>query len=390
MTKITSRTTRWHHLFSIVALAALAQGCGGGGGETGPVAAPAPTPTPTPVASTETSYANFKKIGLTPQTLPPGRSGNGTIRAFGNFSGSGRLDLFTATVTYSPNSSTPATATASLFEFWRKQADGSFVKDTQLLASAAGCIHPRKAIVADFNGDGRPDIFVACHGYDAAPFPGERPKLLLSQPNGSYVTQDAFPDIGFFHSASAADLNGDGLPDVVVVNPSDPAVAIVFLNQGNGTFRREAAGRLPLSIGGKNYFSIELVDVDGDGKVDLVMGGHEFEGATTAVFLNPGNSNFSAATPISIPAVANEGVVLDFTVTGADATRALWVLRTSGGDGTFYQSRTIQKVLWPSLTSSVPLLQRQANWFPWLIPATVNGQNVMTSEDASVNVSVPQ
>ena len=73
-----------------------------------------------------------------------------------------------------------------------------------------GCIHPRKAIVADFNGDGRPDIFVACHGYDATPFPGEANKVVLSQPNGTYVTSNASADVGFHHGAAAADLNGDG------------------------------------------------------------------------------------------------------------------------------------------------------------------------------------
>jgi uncharacterized protein YybS (DUF2232 family) len=34
--------------------------------------------------------------------------------------------------------------------------------------------------------------------------------------------------------------------------------------------------------------------------------------------------------------------------------------------------------------------QRNAPWFAWLIPAVVNGRAVMTSEDASVGVSVPQ
>lgn len=48
-----------------------------------------------------------------------------------------------------------------------------------------------------------------------------------------------------------------------------------------------------------------------------------------------------------LPAVANEGVVLDFTVLDADGDGAneIYVVRTSGGDGTFYQSRTVQRVL---------------------------------------------
>ncbi len=348
----------------------------------------APPDLPLPPLSTS-SYNNFKQVGLTPQSLPAGRSGVSTIRAYGNFFQYGRLDLFTATLTYWPPT-TPATATPSIFEFWRKQSDGTFVKDSQMLPTPNGCIHPRKAIVADFNNDGRPDIFIACHGFDAAPFPGERNKVILSQPNGTYLMQDASPDVGFFHSASSADLNGDGLPDVIVTNNFDPSRAIVFLNQGGGIFQRESTPRLPSSIGGKNYFSAELADVNADGRMDVLLGGHEWEGATTIVLLNPGNSNFTSVTPVTIPAVANEGVVLDFTLTGSGSNRALWVLRTSGGDGTFYQSRTIQKVQWPSLTSTIPLLDRPAQWFQWIISTTINGLSVISSEDASVNVSLPQ
>lgn len=370
----------------------LLHGCGGGGSSVAPTPAPPPAPTPAPAPAlvpADTSYKNFKSVGLTPQTLPAGRAGVGSVRAYGDFSRSGRLDLFTATLTYWPPT-TPAAATPSVFEFWRKQANGSFVKDAQMLVSSNGCIHPRKAIVADFNGDGRPDIFVACHGFDAPPFPGERNKIILSQTNGTYVTQDASSDIGFFHSASAADLNGDGKIDVVVTNNFDPSSAFALINQGAGTFQREALARLPSSIGGKPYFSVELVDINEDGKVDLILGGHEWEGAATVAFLNPGSSDFTSATPITLPAVANEGVVLDFAVTGTGSTRALWLLRTSGGDGTFYQSRTIQKVLWPSLTSTIALRERPAQWFQWILPTTVNGQSVIAPEDASVNVSIPQ
>jgi hypothetical protein len=340
-------------------------------------------------APQETSYRNFKEVGLTPQTLPAGRSGVGVVRAYADFSGSGRLDLFTATITYWPPT-TPEAATPSVFEVWRRQVDGSFVRDDEALPSTDGCIHPRKAIVADFNQDGRPDVFVACHGFDAAPYPGETNKVVLSQPDGTYLTRDATTDVGFFHSASAADLTGDGLPDVVVTDNSDPTSAFVLVNQGAGTFQRETVPRLPASIGGKNYFSVELVDVDADGELDVVLGGHDWEGADTVVLLNPGNSDFSSVSAIVVPTVPNEGVVLDFAVSGSGATRALWVLRTSGGDGTFYQSRTIQRVLWPGLSSTVPLSERPAQWFQWIIPTTVGGLNVMASEDASVGVSVPR
>ncbi|MDB5936336.1 MAG: hypothetical protein JWQ01_3680 [Massilia sp.] len=371
---------------------ALIAGCGGGGGTqsstpAAPVVAP-PAPAPAaPIAVLSSSYQNFKNIGLSQQSLPASVR-NTLARGYADFAQRGVVDLFTATQTYSPTTSTPATATPSEFAFWRKQADGSYVKDTALLSENTGCIHPRKAVIADFNNDGRPDVFVACHGYDALPFPGERSKIVLSQPNGTYAIKDASPDVGFFHGATAADLNGDGWVDLIVVNNFDAASAIVMLNKGDGTFVREQAPRLPAAIRNKPYFSVELVDINEDGKLDLLLGGHEFDGAATVALINPGNNDFSSVTPVILPAVANEGVALDFTLTGTGASRAIWVLRTSGGDGTFYQSRVVQKIMWPTLASTVPLNKRPAQWVAWLIPTTVGGQNAVASDDAAAGLSI--
>lgn len=345
-------------------------------------------PLPRVVLNSETSYHNFKESGLVAQSIPTEVNWV-AARAYGNFFGDGSLGLFTARTTY--NSGLPiAQATESEFVFWHRQLDGSFVRDTTLLSSnAGGCLHPRKAIVADFNGDGRPDIFVAAHGYDANPFPGERCRVVLSQPGGTYAAADAATDVGFFHSAATADVNNDGKVDVIAMRAGF-STQVVFLNQGNGTFVKEADGRLPAFIHGKNYFTVELADVDGDGIPDLIVGGHEWEGALTRVYRNPGNYNFSSVTPTTIPAVSGEGVVLDFTITGTGATRTLWMLRTSGGDGTFYQSRTIQKVLWSSLSSSLALHDRPASWMQWLIPALSGLQKGVGSDDAGLGVWVAE
>ena len=360
--------------------------CGGGGSDAPAPPPPAPAPAPMGPAPTDTSYLHYKNIGLVPQNLP---AGDKTVRAHGNFAGNGRLDFFRAVSTYDLNLPA-AQATAGRFEFYAKQADGSFVLDTARLPVATGCVQPGKAIVGDFNGDGRPDVFVACYGYNAPPYPGERNKVVLSQPDGTYVVSDASSDSGFHLAASAADLNGDGKLDVVVVNNFDAERAYTLINDGTGHFTREAVSRLPTAIRTGNYFSVELVDVNEDGWLDLVVGGHEYESAPTSVFINPGTNVFTAVTPAVVPAVTNEGVVLDFTLTGSGATRTLWVLRTSGNDGTFYQGRTVQKVAYPSMSATLPLNDRTLPWIPWLIPANVGGAAVVTSDNAAEAVSFPQ
>lgn len=375
------------NLITLLVTVIASAGCGGGGGGSSESAqAPA---SQTPIAVKTTSYENFKNIGLTPVSLPSSISGTGTLaRGYADFSRRGEMDVFAAAITYSP-ALPQSQATPSRFEFWQKQGS-TYAKNTTLLTDNAGCIHPRKAAVADYNNDGRPDVFVACHGYDAAPFPGEKNKVVLSQPDGTYRTQDASTDVGFFHGAAAADLNGDGFVDVVVVNNADPKSVFVLLNQGNGTFKRETTDRFPSSLGGRSFFSVDLTDVNEDGKLDLLLGGHEWEGGPAFVLINPGNNDFTNVTPTALPSVASEGVILDFTITGTSSTRTIWVLRTSGGDGTFYQSRTVQKVLWPSLTSTVVLNQRPAQWVPWTIPATIGNQKVITSDDANFGLSVSQ
>ena len=50
--------------------------------------------------------------------------------------------------------------------------------------------HPRAAAVADFNGDGKLDVMIVSNGYDRNPFPGETVRLLL-QENGTLVDASA-------------------------------------------------------------------------------------------------------------------------------------------------------------------------------------------------------
>jgi hypothetical protein len=73
----------------------------------------------------------------------------------------------------------------SRFEFYDKLSDGTYALHKDLLADQNGCLHHRKMLVADLNGGGSPNIFVACHGYDAAPVSRGRDKVVLSRPNGN-------------------------------------------------------------------------------------------------------------------------------------------------------------------------------------------------------------
>ena len=79
-------------------------------------------------------------------------------------------------------------------------------------------VHPRNVPFGDLNGDGRLDMFVAAHGWDADPFPGEQNRLYLSLPGGGWRdATDELPQLSdFTHSAAIGDVRGRGMLDIIV------------------------------------------------------------------------------------------------------------------------------------------------------------------------------
>jgi hypothetical protein len=156
----------------------------------------------------------------------------------------------------------------------------------------------RQIVIADFNGDGRPDVFIADHGDDHDPFPGYQNTLILSAPGGKLVDATAnLPQVyDFTHSAAAADVDGNGTIDIYVGNlASENSVSPrILLNDGTGHFT-VGQGLLPASVTDLNvnyYPGSAFVDVNGDGKPDLVLSAGDTV-AQSAVLLNDGTGHFT-------------------------------------------------------------------------------------------------
>ena len=173
---------------------------------------------------------------------------------------------------------------------------------------------PRKFVLADFNNDGRPDIFVGDHGYDGPPGPGFHNTLVLSTPTNRLrdATANLPPRIRFTHSATAADVNGDGAVDLYIGSIytdvlKDPPE--IMLNDGTGRFRA-CTDCLPALLSarvfaggmlqdGYTYTASQFVDVNRDGATDLVLAGNGFYRLPTdivssdsQVLLNDGGGHF--------------------------------------------------------------------------------------------------
>ena len=124
----------------------------------------------------------------------------------------------------------------------------------------------RQNLVADFNGDGKLDIFVADTGLGQ--HSGFKDSYFLSQPDGTLLesseTHLSHPNIKLFdHGGATGDIDGDGDMDVVLTSGNDGGTIHCYYNNGTGKMKMRKCASIMA-------FAIELADMDGDGDLDLV------------------------------------------------------------------------------------------------------------------------
>jgi hypothetical protein len=330
-------------------LLVLLTACGGGGGLEPTVVNPPGISIPVSTTS-QLSYENRHQAYSHTASVPT----VGNARAVFKYS-DGSLGLVINRLISWPGNATLATALPSEVTFY-KQVNGQWVANSDAVFDSAnsvpGCLHPRKAIAADYNQDGVVDFVIACHGWDAAPYSGERSRVLLSQPSGKYRMDYFSPTVAFQHAGTAGDLNGDGYPDLIMTNNNG---VDVFINDRTGHFTLSTNLTIPQQ---RRAFHVELLDLNGDGKADIVAGSHEWEDATR-IILNPGNNDFGGTVfnrpaEITIPPVPGAGVITDFLY--VKSVNALYIVRTGDGQSngtTFYEGVWLQKFTLDTRISTV-------------------------------------
>ncbi|HZU39297.1 MAG TPA: FG-GAP-like repeat-containing protein [Gemmataceae bacterium] len=145
----------------------------------------------------------------------------------------------------------------------RGRPDGTYQPVT--LLSGVGRVADVQA--ADFNGDGKLDLVVGVFGWQTT---GEILYLEnqttdWSKPKFMRHVLDARH--GTIH-VPVCDLNGDGKPDFVALISQEHETVVAFLNDGHGGFRKETIYTAPHPAYGST--GIQLVDLDGDGKLDVL------------------------------------------------------------------------------------------------------------------------
>jgi hypothetical protein len=266
-----------------------------------------------------------------------GTSGQPSSIVVGDFNGDGNLDMALAN---------PGDTTISVL---LGNGDGTF-QSPQTYPVGSG---PLSIAVADFDGDGNLDLAVLDTNDNNV-------TILFGQGDGTFLTEEdcsilpfaqghAFaqgrsspqvqcPPLTFTVGNGAsqiatADVNLDGIADLVVTNGADNTVS-VLLGIGNGTFQNQAVYAATSSPGG-----IAIADFNGDGFPDLVV--VYPQGNTASVLLGNGDGTFQPPVDYTVGNSSAQVVASDFNGDGkmdlavSNSSDNTISLLLGNGDGTF-------------------------------------------------------
>ena len=287
---------------------------------------------PNPDADAGSSHTlQYAGLRVDHSELRSGRPGWATAMAYADFDLDGDVDVFHAPVVESGE--------PQPVEFHLNDGSNSFSLHSGLLDGTVPRVsNAREAVSGDYNGDGRTDFLVVGSGQSR----GDREAYLILSSASGYRLGSGLDDFaGTYFAVASADMDADGDVDVFLPGVNGTST-VVGINDGQGMFTEWPA--LERDVG--FVTTAEWVDVDGDGYVDLLIGGHEHQGPDTRVFWGDSTGTYRDANASALPGVTGNGVVLDIDVADVDGDGDKDLVLTRTGDGTggpgFYQGYYLQ------------------------------------------------
>ena len=246
--------------------------------------------------------------------------------AVGDINGDGLMDFVITGVRNEPG----IPANTKVFEIYYNLGNNTFRKrdDTGISPTSWGSVQ-----IADFNGDGRQDIFV--NGLGDTSYISQ---VYFQEEDGSFVQSDTNLMGAYFSSSAVFDANGDGLPDLLIVgfSTSYVAEAKLYLNKGNGQFiEHENAG-----ITGAHFSSISVADFEGDGDLDILVAGLDSSSTPSLkLYLNDGQGNFTNSSFEFQGTIAGGCALIDYNNDGFLDVFAFGGTANDGNKALFYTNQ---------------------------------------------------
>jgi len=208
--------------------------------------------------------------------------------------GDGKLDLIVSSCSATASTCGSAEGIVSVL---LGNGDGTF---QPALSYGSGAPVGAHVAVADVNGDGKLDLIVT--NYQGETNGDGTVAVLLGNGDGTFQLPVLY-DSGApgANAVTVADVNGDGLPDVLVADgcysncaggPDTLTILSVLLGNGDGSLQPAVT----YATGGKNGGWVSAADLNGDGKMDLVLASTNIfiPNGTVSVLLGVGNGTFGA------------------------------------------------------------------------------------------------
>jgi hypothetical protein len=184
---------------------------------------------------------------------------------------------------------------ASSVSVFRGNGDGTFGSAVNTAVPASS--NPLALSVGDFNGDGRPDIAVGLYS-------GNSVAVFLTNADGSFAPAVTYAVGAQPTEIAVADFNADGKIDLAISNYNSGSITLLFGN-GNGTF----GGRADLGAA-VGIAAVKAADLNGDGETDLVSANSVQNVAT--VMLGNGNGTFQSGVNYAAGNYSHRLTIADF------------------------------------------------------------------------------